>query len=313
MAELTCTLSPLVFAELYRLLLADRRIAEVLDDRLDEIGYDSDWLRDRADDYDAKWVDVAGLLEPATVNDYALPVEHSLLATWLLAGLRNTGNSYDLSGRLLDAVQRRMTSEAPLVGARPPSLSPVIRGWTLGMVAGALDPSLPMVLAHEPDDPHIAEAYRGLVEQVCHLEGVAEPWPELAGTALYVRTGGLAEALRPPPPPPPNRGLQYSIDLLLGESKPQAPLHIWERLRVNWIKWVARRNVLTHVSPDAVAGLSFAASAAQVRTWYQVEATVLGITQFICQEVSGELLDTVPAALSHDPWAYLQHDVMVWT
>lgn len=95
------------------------RIAEVLDDRLDEIGYDSDWPRDRADDYDAKWVDVAGLLEPATVNDYALPVEHSLLATWLLAGLRNTGDSYDLSGRLLDAVQRRMTSEAPFGWSAP--------------------------------------------------------------------------------------------------------------------------------------------------------------------------------------------------
>lgn len=69
MAELTCTLSPLVFAELYRLLLADRRIGDVLDDRLDEIGYDSDWLRGRADDYDAKWVDIAALLEPATVHD----------------------------------------------------------------------------------------------------------------------------------------------------------------------------------------------------------------------------------------------------
>lgn len=313
MAELNCCLSPLVFAELYRLLLSDTRVAKVLDDRLAEIGYDSDWLRDRADDYDAKWRNDASLLEPVTVDDYALPVEHSLLATWLLAGLRNTGESYDLSARLLETVQRRMTSEAPLVGARPPSLSPVIRGWTLGMVTGALDPSLPMVLAHEPSDPHIAEAYRGLVEQVCHLQGVPEPWPELAGTALLVRTGGLAEALRPSPPPPPHRGLQYSIDLLLREAKPQAPLHIWERLRVNWINWVARRNVLTHVSPDAVAGLTFAASAAQVRTWYQVETTVLGVTQFICQEVSSELLDTLPHALSHDPWQYLQHDVKVWT
>jgi hypothetical protein len=311
--ELTCTLAPLVFAELYRLLLADGRLSEALDERLREIGYDLDWLTDRADDYDAKWTNVAPILDASTVDDYALPVGHSALATWLLAGLRNTGDSYDLSGRLLDAVQRRMTAEAPQIGARPQSLSPVVRGWTLGMVAGALDPGLPMVLAHEPSDPHIAEAYRGLVEQVCHLETVPEPWPELAGTALYVRTGGLAEALRPPPPQPPNRGLQYSIDLLLAESKPQAPLHIWERLRVNWIKWVARRNVLTHVIPDATAGLSFADIAAKVRTWYEIESTVLGITQFICQEVSSELLEAVPQALSHDPWEYLQHDVTVWS
>ena len=308
MDELTCRLSPVVFAELYKLLLADTARREILEDRLAEIGYDLEWLDARVADYDAKWELDAPSLEPANVDDFAMPVEHALLATWLLAGLRNTGDSYDLSTTLAAAVQQRMGGAAHQLGARPASLSPVVRGWTLGMVAGGIDPTLPVVLAHHPDDPHITTAYKGLVEHVLHLEPVAEPWPELAGAALYVRTGGLAEALRPAPPPPPHRGLQYSIDLLMGEARPQTPVHIWERLRANWLQWVGRRNVLTHVKPSDDGSSTFADCAAQVRTWYQLEATILGVTQFVCQEVSLELLDSVPGGLRNDPWEYMQYD-----
>jgi hypothetical protein len=184
------------------------------------------------------------------------------------------------------------------------------------MVAGTLDASLPVVLAMHPADEHVTEAYKGLVEQVLHLQNVSEPWPELAGTALYVRTGGLAEALRPAPEPAPGerkKGLQYSFELLLGEAKLQTPLHVWERLRINWLSWVPRRNVLTHVKPDRDATTTFKEQAEQVRSWYEIQPTVLGITQFICQEVSLELQDSVPPGLrGADPWEYLQYDVKIW-
>ncbi|GAA4598017.1 hypothetical protein GCM10023194_74440 [Planotetraspora phitsanulokensis] len=313
MGELTCQLSPLVFAELYRLLLGSGDLRDELTERLGEIGCDLEWLEARAEDYDAKWCFDAPSLEPATVDDYALPVEHSVLATWLLAGLRNTGVSDEISSDLIDAVQRRMDADAPQLGARPQSLSPAIRGWTLGLVAGTLDPTLPVVLAWHPADPHISAAYKGLVEQVLHLQDVTEPWPELAGTALYVRTGGLAEALRPAPEPAAGerkRGLQYSIDLLMREARPQAPLNVWDRLRVNWLNWVARRNILTHVKPGENSNSTFEDNAAQVRTWYEIHLTVLGITQFICQEVSLELMEIIPPGLrNNDPWEYLQYDV----
>ncbi|MCZ7424106.1 hypothetical protein O7607_30405 [Micromonospora sp. WMMA1949] len=313
MGELTCQLSPLVFAELYYLLLANGDLGGELGDRLGEIGCDLEWLEARAQDYDAKWCFDAPSLETANADDWALSVEHSKLATWLLAGLRNTGVSDELSSNLVDAVQRRMNNDAPQLDVRPQSLSPIIRGWTLGMAAGTLDPALPMLLAWYPTDQHISAAYKGLVEQVLHLHGIAEPWPELAGTALYVRTGGLAEALRPAPEPAPGerkRGLQYSIDLLMREAKPQAPLHVWDRLRGNWMDWVDRRNILTHVKPGEDSTSTFEDNAAQVRTWYEIHLTVLGITQFICQEVSLELQESVPPGLrNNDPWEYLQHDV----
>lgn len=313
MATLTCQLSPLVFAELYRLLLSNGDLRDELAERLEEIRCDLEWLDARAQEYDAKWYFDAPSIEPAAVDDYALAVQHAELATWLLAGLRNTGDSYGLSAALVEAVQQRMGTDAPQLQTRSQSLSPVIRGWTLGMVVGTLDPTLPVVLAWYPADPHIAAAYKGLVEQVLHLQDVAEPWPELAGTALYVRTGGLAEALRPAPESTPGdrrRGLQYSIDLLMSEARPQAPLHLWERLRVNWLNWVKRRNVLTHVKPSEDDSSTFEDNAAKVRSWYEIQPTVLGITQFICQEASLELLETAPPGLrGDDPWEYLQYDI----
>lgn len=309
MGELTCTLSALVFAELYDLLAKERGWRESLDDRLAELGYDGEWLDDASASYLAKWEYDAQYIDPASAEGYALSVEHAVLATWILAGLRNEGDSYQLSADLRDAVVKRLVVDAPsLAGHRARSMAPIIRGWTLGLVAGTFDPSVPVVPAVFPQDEHITGAYTGLVEHVLHLGDLGETWPELVGTALYVRTGGLAEALRPAPPPPPNRGLSYSINTLVAESQRQVPMHIFSRLSSNFARWVGRRNVLTHVKP-AEDGTTFADSAALVRTWDQIEFTVTGITQFICQEVSLELFDSVPGALRTDPWDYLKREI----
>ncbi|WP_396902923.1 hypothetical protein [Mycolicibacterium sp.] len=295
MAELTCKLSALVFAELYRLLGATTVHSDSLDDRLSQLGYDTEWLVEASEAYELKWRSDAIDIDPDTAEDLALPGEHSLLASWLLAGLRNAGHSYDFSADLRAAVQRRMGADAqPLARFRPPSLSPIIRGWTLGRVVSITDPLLPMVPAAYPSDPHITAAYHGLVEHVLHLELLDPPWPELACTATYVRTGGLAEALRPPPSPPPYLGLSHSIDLLMSEARRHVPTDVYERLRQNWIRWVERRNVLTHVAPGNGWDRTFSESAEEVRTWEQLELTILGISQFVFQEVSHELLDSVP-------------------
>lgn len=311
MEELKCKLSPLVLAELYRLLLnAGGPLRDTTEERLDELHYDLDWLGDAAEAYNAKWLEFSQYITPETADDLALSVEHSLLATWVIAGLRNTGDSYDFSSTLRTAVQERMVKEAPqLSDTRAASLSPIIRGWTLGMVAGSLDSALPMIPAHPPQDPDIAAAYAGLVEQVLHLGDVEEPWPELAGTALYVRTGGLAQALRPAPPPPAKPGLSHSLNILMAEARRHLPASIAEPLRRNWIRWVERRNVLTHIESDRSANISFTESAAQVRTWDQIKLTILGITQFVCQEISQELQESRPPALRTDPWDYLRREV----
>jgi len=311
MAELTCKLSPLVFAELYRLLGLDRTRRDDIEERLEELNYSLEWLGDAADVYSAKWLDDAQYITSDTADGFALSAEHSLLATWILAGLRNTGDSYDFSSTVRTAVQERVAADAPqLEGTRASSLSPIIRGWTLGRVVGLLDSSLPLVPACPPNDAHIAAAYTGLVEHVVHLGDVEEPWPELAGTALYVRTGGLAQALRPPPPPA-KLGLGHSLNLLMADARRHLPGNIEEILRRNWIRWVERRNVLTHIKSEDPSEMSFSESAEQVRTWDQIKDTVLGITQFVCQEISQELQESRPQALRMDPWSYLLPEVQI--
>lgn len=104
----------------------------------------------------------------------------------------------------------------------------------------------------------------------------------------WPRRGASAPAAATTEPRPPL--FHRSAD---GRDAATGTLHIWDRLRTNWVNWVDRRNVLTHVRPGEDAGSTFAENAAQVRTWHQIELTVLGITQFMCQEVSLELLESV--------------------
>jgi hypothetical protein len=318
-AALKCKLSPLVFAELYRLLLRQpREMSQSLDLRLSSLNYDLDNLAQWAEAYEANWGAQAVYVEANSDGEYALSEQHAELATWILAGLRNWGDSEALSYELDQVVDRRVV-EAPNLanGGRPQSLRPSIRGWTLGAIIPTNAPGLPMVLALNPADEAIAEAYIGLVEHLAHLDqflGANEAWPELVGSAVYVRTGGLAGALRPPPPPPPNLGLSWSIYKLMADSQRQISGTLLERLRKNWIRWVERRNVLTHVRLDEDDSTeSFRSAAARVRTWNDVETTVLGITHFVCQEVAFELADPdtpLPISIMNDPWRrYLQREL----
>ncbi|NYD57055.1 hypothetical protein BKA08_001293 [Nocardioides marinisabuli] len=315
MVALKCELSPVVFAELYQQLLSSGRdLRESVELRLADLGYDLEDLQSWAELYRANWQAQLPYLNADTAGDFACSEEHAIVASWLLAGLRNHSDSSALSYALDTAVQQHTLGTTGLEGTpRPLSLLPVIRGWTLGAVAPTSVPNLPMVLARQPDDEAIAAAYQGLIEHVLHLDVAAEhPWPELMGSAIYVRAGGLAGALRPPPPPPPNHGLSWSIEKLMGESQRQISSSILSRLRSNWNGWVERRNVLTHVRLDEGMGsATFSAATALVRTWDDVETTLLAITHFVCQEVSMELFEPpLPAAVAKDPWRrYLKREL----
>jgi len=88
------------------------------------------------------------------------------------------------------------------------------------------------------------------------------------------------------------------------------PSSLCDRLTRHWVPWVDRRNILTHVIPTEHSARTFGESAEEVRTWEQIEMTVLGITQFICQQVSQEMLDSIPSALRGDPWEhYLRREI----
>ena len=308
MDNLSCMLSPLVYAELYR-LLADVQGAQrdVLEERLAEIGYDHLWLRSASEAYDEYWKAQRQWTDADSVSNIALqPPEHALLATWILAGLRITGDDRALDSELKANVFQRAFAEVPgLKTPLPADLSPVIVGWTLGRIISLPPYDWPVAPAKLPDDVNLRSAFIGLVHHVLLLEGMAEPWPEMMQTSMYWRGYGIAEALKPEL----GEG-GPAIQELLRESRPLLPQNVTTQLNRHFSQFGSRRNALSHVTDDPRRD-RFVDVIASTQGWEHLRLTVLGMTQFVCQEISRSLYDAEqpPSALRNDPWAYLEREI----
>ncbi|MEU1268508.1 hypothetical protein [Streptomyces sp. NPDC005799] len=307
MDELRCELSPLVYAELYRLLAADEARRDVLEERLAVIGYDHVWLGTAADAYNEYWAALLESTDADSVSSLALPRnEHALLATWILAGLRITGEDRELGAALAENVLQRALAEVPgLTTPLPPDLSPVIVGWTLASIIGTSSYEWPVAPALLPDDANIRSAFIGLAHHVLVLEAMAEPWPEMMQTSTYWRGYGIAEALKPAM----GEG-SPAINELLKEARPLLPQYLSTQINSHFSRFGQRRNALSHVTDDPRRE-RFVDVVTITRGWEHLRLTVLGLTQFVCQEASRCLYDAeeLPAALRNDPWGYLEREI----
>ncbi|MFF7717125.1 hypothetical protein [Streptomyces sp. NPDC007988] len=299
--ELKCELSPLVFAQLYKQLAADTDRAELLQDRLSEIGHELSWLTEAAARYEATWQ--GNLKVAAGPGDLvSLSQPHALLASWLLASLRVTGSSYEFGDDLRSEVTRRALAEIPNVSVELPSpWRPVVAGWTLGMVVGAVDQNLPVAPAQLPSDANVRAAYEGLVEHVLHLGTLPTPWPEMVGTATFWRGTGLAEGLKPEA----ENGHQ-AIKQLIFECRYSVPDHLGRRLSQHFEHFAEQRNTLSHIA-DKPGKPRFINVIGQARDWNQIRLTITGITQFLCAQVSLELTESASRAIRAETW-----DELVW-
>ncbi len=248
-----------------------------------------------------EWVD-ADSASGSTVSH-----QNALLASWLLAGLRNTGPSQYFSGDLRRAVtERALEDVSGLHSPFPSSLVPSVIGWTLGMVVGEVDASFPVVPSTLLGDPELDAAYIGLVEHAASLDGTKDQVPELAGSATYIRSAGLAEAMAGDGP----ANLRQAIEKLTLDSRFTAPQEVLTRIQQNWdSRFVDHRNVLTHLRIDQGA-LTFTAAAAKASTLDHIRLTLEGITQFVCQAVSARLYESRPRDLNGNPWeSYLLREL----
>lgn len=301
--DLTCSLSPLVYAELYSLVGARTAWADAIEERLEEGGLEHEWLEEAADLYRTYWLSVAEY-EPMLVLD----AEHAHLASWLLAGLVRKGESSEFSADLQGRIRKRYHQDlGSEIGTLPEALAVTIVSWTLGKVIGEYDIEYPVVPAVLPVDDDVAMAYRGLVEHVAALPKQA-PWPELLGSATHWRGAGLAESLLPVYPP----NLSTSIGHLVRLARPHMAEHRHAKLAQHWNRsdFVARRNVLTHVRADG--GVAFAAAAELASDHQGIQPTVAGVTQFVCQRICEELGDLGNRPPWGAKWEVLQHDITVW-
>lgn len=304
--DLRCELSPLVFAELYGLLATDNDRADALDERLDQIGLEHSWLEEAAETYEAKWNSLG--TTATDISDYvAHGGDHAVLASWVLAGLRQTGSSYDIGFELRQRVTERAFTEVhPRPVDLPSQWRPVIIGWTLGTVLGNIDQELPVAPAYLPADVNVRAAYEGLVEHILQLERFASPWPEMMGTATFWRGTGLAEGLRPEA----ENGAAAIRDLII-EVRHAAPDHLGNRISRHFAPFADQRNTLSHVA-DKPGKPRFIEVKELAREWDQIALTISGVTYFLCVEVASELTDSAARVVRAETWDELKWEVMVY-
>ena len=307
MGELNCDLSPLVYSELYRLLGTTREFEDSLSVRLGEIGYGFEWVEEASEAYQAKWEYDMQYIDADSIDTAVVEQPgHALLATWILAGLRNTGQCYGLSSNLTSNVLESATTDigglrAPL----PPSLSPTVVGWTLGKLIGRED--LPAVPALLPDNDNVRTAFLGFVEHILLLLELPEPWPEMMCMAVYWRGYGLAEGMLPGP-----GGGGRALDQLLNEARLSMEHAQYSQLHRHFEHFNRRRQAVSHIADDP-SRPAFVEVVETIKDWVDLRMPVQGITQFVCQEVSKRLADPpIPVPLRHDPWSYLLPQIQTW-
>lgn len=303
---LSCELSPLVFAEMYRKLAANGTCEDLLEDRLAEVGWDLAWLTEAADRYEATWQ--ANKKVAAGVDDLiAVGADHALLGSWVLAALRGSGSSYDFGEELRRTVTTRALAEIPAAPNELPSRwKSVVVGWTLGMVVGSVDHTLPVVPAMLPKDDNVRAAYEGLIEHVLHLGELQSPWPEIVGTATFWRGTGLAEGMQPEA-----ANGQDAITQLVIEVRRILPDHMGKLIGQHFSQFAERRNSLSHVA--AMPGRPrFVDVKEQARDWSQVRLTIMGITQFLCSQVALELTESASRAIRPETWDELSWELVIF-
>ncbi|WP_157535922.1 hypothetical protein [Microbacterium sp. Root166] len=314
MAELSCRLSPLVYNVLYRRLADDADAHAALEPRLAEIELDLEWLDSAAEAYGRKWSSNVELLNTGVPADeiQRLEAPHALLASWILTALRRRGSSDDFSAAMRSEILAHLDTDEQDVselGGRE-EFSPVIVGWTFGMVVqNDIDLNLPAIPATPIKNKHIAAAYEGLVRHVAALRLEAEPWPDLVGTSTLVRGVGLAEALRPE-----EGSARAAIKALLRESARYVPSPVQTTLANHWDRGdiIGKRNAVVHIMPTSSGGLPFLDVMNPADNWGKIKPTIQGITQFIFQEVARELADEA-SEVHRGIWDQrLKWDVEVW-
>ncbi|TFC50855.1 hypothetical protein E3O47_07555 [Cryobacterium sp. TMT2-17-1] len=301
--DLTCSLSPLVYAELYAFLLEKKSWADTLEDRLVRGGLDLQWLDEASVLYRRHWLSVSEY-EPMT----CITAEHAHLASWILAALMLKEPSSDFSSELRERIRARYgADQGAEIGVVPEPFAVIVVAWTLGKVVGEYDIELPVVPAVLPTDVDIAKAYLGLVEHVAALPRPT-PWPEMLGSATHWRGAGIAESLRPFEPP----NLATSIGTLVRQARPHLTQRRFDDISRHWIRedFVARRNALTHVR--STGSVSFADASQQASDHQAIRPTVAGVTQFVCQQVAAELADAANRPPWGTKWTSLQNEITVW-
>ena len=283
--ELTFSLAPVVYAELYRLLYEDH--AGILEARLAVLDLEAEWLRDVSDGYRSRWQELIEAQSQYQLPDSSLGLyspEHGQLATWILAYLLPNGPSDEFSLNLRTRVAESTALAMPERAHNQPDESrAVVIAWTIGQVVGRFDQKLPVILAEAPKETNVDLAYKGLVE---HLASMTEsgPLPEMHGSSTIWRAAGISQGLSPRA----KLNLKASLDELTSIARNVLSPSLHARLQAKWGDFVDARDAFTHLIGGGEFR-SFEDAIEMARDREQVRETTLAITTFVCNQIATEL------------------------
>jgi hypothetical protein len=285
--ELICELSPLAYKALYQTLAhqTDFRSAAVA--RIEEAGGTRDTLEDLSHGYQALWEfevrQAAG--DPAQL--WAMDQKHARLATWILASLRHRLKSPSevFSAQVRRAISDEMEKRFSFMPL-PEAFQLTVLAWTLGQVRGRLDVSLPAIPAISVPDPDVSLAYTGLIVHLLDLQGVSQPWPEVASSAALWRSAGIIDGLKAQK----SYKLWPAIEEAMRQASDVIPPLIGRQLAAHWAEFQKARNGLTHIwkTSDEYA---FRDLVAHIGEWNDIELSIRGITYFVFSEVSHSIFE----------------------
>ncbi len=284
---LSCDLSPLAYQALYEAIAAQSDLRSAAVARIKQTGGDQETLHALSSAYNSLW---ELQLKQAAGNPTKLwPMDerHARLATWLLAFLRRRLKrpSEEFSAHLRKIVADEMHARFGLVTPSD-AFQPTVIAWTLGQVRGRLDVSLPAIPATAISDPDVALAYTGLIVHLLDLQGVDQPWPEVAGSASLWRSAGIIDGLKTQP----GYQLAPAIKEAMQQARDVIPPLVASVLSAHWTEFQVMRNGLTHVWGTSKQ-YTFRELATRVGQWRDIELSIRGITYFVFSEVSLSVLE----------------------
>jgi hypothetical protein len=291
--ELSCQLSPLAYHALYDTIVKQTDLRSVAVARVKQVGGSQDTLQSISRGYRALWefqLDQTGG-NPSEL--WPVDTSHARLATWVLAFLRHQLKrpSEDVSAWTRNTIAEEMQVR---FGSLPSSdmFQPTVIAWTLGQVCGRLDVSLPAIPAIAVPDPDVALAYTGLIVHLLNLQGVVEPWPEVASSATLWRSAGIIDGLKAQP----SFRIWPAIEEAMEQARDVIPPLIANLLSSHWTEFIKFRNGLTHVWKGSNE-YAFHNLATRMGQWRDIELSIRAITYFVFSEISlGVLEDTDFAA-----------------
>ncbi len=240
------TASALAISCLIEAIIETPEVSDVVEDQLNALGTDLDWLASLGVRYRKYWAqtfeyEAAG--QTATVHENTV-----MLLSWLMSSVKDSELNETINSKTFSSTTQayiELSGKTELPKAERITVTVGI----IGRPESVIDRNYPVWFSGGFIDSNVELAYLGLLEHVAHAPD--QEWPEVYRTAVLWRLGGIAQGLGG------DGDLWDCLKELNKQLSGALPLAYRRMTGDEWISaYRKNRNVFTHVRTDS--GQSFA-------------------------------------------------------